>query len=123
MPAEAHAKKQQRDPRQRRARSARAGGHQSVSRYIFVDRRPPGHPDIAHQLRLGSRLPLIFGAMLAIFSAATLAHLLLASVSRRPRETGLLKALGLVNGQIAPTVAWQATTWLSPQSSLASRPE
>ncbi len=54
--------------------------------------------------------PLIFGAVLAVFGAATLAHLLLVSVSRRRRETGLLKALGFVNGQIASTVAWQATT-------------
>jgi ABC-type antimicrobial peptide transport system permease subunit len=31
-------------------------------------------------------------------------------VSRRRREIGLLKALGFVNGQIASTVACQATT-------------
>ena len=54
--------------------------------------------------------PLIFGAMLALFGAATLVHLLVVSVSRRRREIGLLKALGLVNGQVASVVAWQATT-------------
>jgi ABC-type antimicrobial peptide transport system permease subunit len=54
--------------------------------------------------------PLIFGAMLAIFGAATLAHLLVVSVSRRRREVGLLKVLGFVNGQVVSTVAWQATT-------------
>jgi putative ABC transport system permease protein len=54
--------------------------------------------------------PLIFGAMLAVFGAATLAHLLVVSVSRRRREIGLLKVLGFVNGQVASTVAWQATT-------------
>jgi FtsX-like permease family len=54
--------------------------------------------------------PLIFGAMLAVFGAATLVHLLVVSVSRRRREIGLLKALGFVNGQVAATVAWQATT-------------
>jgi hypothetical protein len=54
--------------------------------------------------------PLIFGAMLAVFGAATLLHLLVVSVSRRRREFGLLKALGFVNGQVAATVAWQATT-------------
>jgi ABC-type lipoprotein release transport system permease subunit len=48
--------------------------------------------------------------MLAVFGAATLAHLLVVSVSRRRREIGLLKVLGFVNGQIASTVAWQATT-------------
>jgi hypothetical protein len=54
--------------------------------------------------------PLIFGVMLAVFGAATLVHLLVVSVSRRRREIGLLKALGFVNGQVAATVAWQATT-------------
>ncbi len=54
--------------------------------------------------------PLIFGAMLALFGAATLVHLLVVSVSRRRREVGLLKALGFVRGQVAAAVAWQATT-------------
>ena len=54
--------------------------------------------------------PLIFGVMLAVFGAATLAHLLVVSVSRRRREIGLLKVLGFVNVQVASAVAWQATT-------------
>jgi hypothetical protein len=54
--------------------------------------------------------PLIFGAMLALFGAATLLHLLVVSLSRRRREVGLLKVVGFVNHQVASTVAWQATT-------------
>ncbi len=54
--------------------------------------------------------PLIFGAMLAVVGAATLAHLLVVSVSRRRQEIGLLKVLGFVNRQIASAVAWQAMT-------------
>ena len=54
--------------------------------------------------------PLIFGAMLAVVGAATLAHLLVVSVARRRREIGLLKVLGFLNRQVAATVAWQATT-------------
>jgi ABC-type antimicrobial peptide transport system permease subunit len=54
--------------------------------------------------------PLIFGVMLAVFGAATLAHLLVVSVSRRRREVGLLKVLGFVNRQVVSTVSWQATT-------------
>jgi hypothetical protein len=54
--------------------------------------------------------PLIFGAMLAVFGAATLTHLLVVSVSRRRREIGLLKVLGFVNRQVASAVVWQSTT-------------
>jgi ABC-type lipoprotein release transport system permease subunit len=54
--------------------------------------------------------PLIFGAMLAIFGAATLLHLLVVSVARRRREMGILKVIGFVNGQVVAAVAWQATT-------------
>ncbi len=54
--------------------------------------------------------PLIFGAMLAVVGAATLAHFLVVSVARRRREIGLLKVLGFVNRQVAAAVAWQATT-------------
>ena len=54
--------------------------------------------------------PLIFGAIVAVFGAATLFHLLVVSVSRRRRETGLLKVLGFVNSQVVWAVGWQATT-------------
>jgi hypothetical protein len=54
--------------------------------------------------------PIIFGAMLAVFGAATLTHLLVVSVARRRREIGLLKVLGFVNRQVAFAVVWQATT-------------
>ncbi len=54
--------------------------------------------------------PLIFGAILALFGGATLAHLLVVSVSRRRHEIALLKVLGFVNGQVGSVVAWQATT-------------
>jgi ABC-type antimicrobial peptide transport system permease subunit len=37
-------------------------------------------------------------------------HLLLVSVARRRRETGLLKSLGFVRRQVAAAVCWQATT-------------
>ncbi len=54
--------------------------------------------------------PLMFGAVLAIFGAATLLHLLMVSVNRRRREVGLLKIVGFVNLQVGTTVAWQAVT-------------
>jgi ABC-type antimicrobial peptide transport system permease subunit len=48
--------------------------------------------------------------MLSLFAATTMLHLLLVSVARRRRETGLLKVLGFVRHQVAATVGWQATT-------------
>ena len=37
-------------------------------------------------------------------------HLLLVSVARRRRESGLLKSLGFVRHQVAAAVCWQAST-------------
>ena len=45
--------------------------------------------------------PLILGLVLIVFGVATLVHALVVSVTRRRRETGLLKALGFVRRQIA----------------------
>ena len=53
--------------------------------------------------------PLLFGAALALFGAATLIHLLLVSVHRRRAEAGLLKVLGFVRYQVAAVFGWQAT--------------
>jgi ABC-type antimicrobial peptide transport system permease subunit len=54
--------------------------------------------------------PLIFGAVLILFGAATLTHFLVVSVVRRRREVGLLKALGFVRRQVVFSVSWQTTT-------------
>ncbi len=88
-------------------------GQAAISRYL--DRYSsiaslPATPTSLINFGEAVDFPLIFGAMLAVFGAATLAHFLLVSVSRRRREIGLLKALGFVHAQIASTVAWQATT-------------
>jgi ABC-type lipoprotein release transport system permease subunit len=54
--------------------------------------------------------PLILGVVVAILGIGTLLHLLLTSLSRRRRETGLLKSLGMLRRQIAYCVSWQTTT-------------
>ncbi len=54
--------------------------------------------------------PLILGLIVALFGIATLLHLLLMSLNRRRRETGLLKSLGMVRRQIISCVSWQTTT-------------
>ena len=54
--------------------------------------------------------PLILGFVVVLFGIATLLHLLLTSLQRRRRETGLLKSLGMLRRQIAYCVSWQTTT-------------
>lgn len=49
--------------------------------------------------------PLIFGAALILFGVATLVHFFTVSVTKRRRETGLLKALGFVRLQVALAVS------------------
>jgi putative ABC transport system permease protein len=54
--------------------------------------------------------PLLLGLTLALFGAATLAHLLFVTVTRRRRQVGLLKTLGFVRCQVLATTCWQAVT-------------
>jgi hypothetical protein len=58
----------------------------------------------------GINFPLVFGVVVAAFGVATLTHLLVVGVTRRRRETGLLKTLGFVRRQVALSVSWQTTT-------------
>jgi hypothetical protein len=70
----------------------------------------PGVPSALVNFGEAVNFPLIFGVMLGVFGASTLAHLLVVSVGRRRHEIGLLKALGFVNAQVGAAVCWQATT-------------
>jgi ABC-type lipoprotein release transport system permease subunit len=54
--------------------------------------------------------PLLFGVIVSIFGAGMLIHLLVVSVTRRRRETGLLKVLGFTNLQVVSSMSCQATT-------------
>lgn len=54
--------------------------------------------------------PALLGVTLALFGAATLAHLLFVTVARRRREIALLKVLGFVRRQVGTAVSSQATT-------------
>ncbi|HVB71723.1 MAG TPA: FtsX-like permease family protein [Acidimicrobiales bacterium] len=54
--------------------------------------------------------PLLLGLTLALFGAATLAHLLFVSVARRRRQVALLKVLGFVRRQVLAATCWQAFT-------------
>jgi hypothetical protein len=57
-----------------------------------------------------ANFPLLSGIVVAACGIAALAHLVVVSVARRRRESGLLKALGLVRRQLAAIVFWQAAT-------------
>jgi ABC-type lipoprotein release transport system permease subunit len=71
--------------------------------------QPRGEPsDIVNFGRVEA-MPLVLGGILAAIAAATLAHVLLSAVRRRRRDLAILKTLGFVRGQVAATVAWQAT--------------
>jgi hypothetical protein len=88
-------------------------GQAVVTHYLDDDRSITALPITPSSLiNFGEAVnfPLLFGGILTVFGAATLAHLMVVSVSRRRREIGLLKVLGFVNGQVVASVGWQATT-------------
>ncbi len=88
-------------------------GHAALARHIRqyrADVALPVKPTELVSFGESVNFPLLFGAMLSLFGAATLVHLLLVSVTRRRKETGLLKVIGFVRHQIAAAVCWQATT-------------
>jgi hypothetical protein len=70
----------------------------------------PATPTVLINFGESVNFPLLFGVGLSLFGAATMVHLLLVSVARRRRETGLLKSLGFVRRQVAAAVCWQAST-------------
>lgn len=57
--------------------------------------------------------PALLGLMVIVFALATLAHVLVAGVSRRRGEVGTLKALGFVRRQAAAAVSWQSLAVLA----------
>jgi hypothetical protein len=57
-----------------------------------------------------ANFPLLVAIVVAVSGIATLTHVLAVSVTRRRRESGVLKALGFVRPQLAAVVFWQAAT-------------
>jgi len=91
-----------------------ASGQAAVAHFVRLyqgaDAKRPTVPTSLVNFGEAVNFPLILGFMLALFGAATLLHLLVVSISRRRREIGLLKSLGLVNNQVGAAVCWQAST-------------
>ena len=69
-----------------------------------------GVPDNLVNFGQAVDFPLLLGVTLALFGAATLAHLLFVSVARRRRQVALLKVLGFVRRQVLVATCWQALT-------------
>jgi hypothetical protein len=89
------------------------GGRAALARHVRHYRSLtylPAKPAVLINFGESVNFPLLFGVALSLFGAATMVHLLLVSVARRRRETGLLKSLGFVRHQVAAAVCWQATT-------------
>jgi hypothetical protein len=114
-------------PAQRACRSAAERGLQSVV-LVHAVNGSAGSAALARHIRLhqenayrpkapaalvsfgeSANFPLLLGAVLVLWGAATLLHLLVVSVSRRRSESGLLKALGFLRRQVSMVVFWQAT--------------
>jgi hypothetical protein len=57
--------------------------------------------------------PYVFGGILAVLAAATLAHVLVTGIRRRRRELAILKTLGFDRGQVRSAVAWHATSFVA----------
>ena len=55
---------------------------------------------------------MIFGAIVGLLGAATLAQTLITSIRRRRRDLSVLKTLGFSAAQVRGAVAWQATTFV-----------
>ncbi len=90
-----------------------SAGQASLARHIrqYPDLTTrPATPTVLVNFGESVNFPLLFGVALSLFGAATMVHLLLVSVARRRRETGLLKSLGFVRRQVGAAVCWQATT-------------
>jgi hypothetical protein len=93
--------------------AAGPAGSAALARYVRHYRSltyRPAKPTVLVNFGESVNFPLLFGVALSVFGAATMVHLLLVSVTRRRRETGLLKSLGFVRRQVAASVCWQATT-------------
>ena len=82
----------------------------AISRQFSSQLNPPTSPTDLVNFGESVNFPLFFGLIVVLFGVSTLLHLLLSSLSRRRREVGLLKALGMFRRQVGFSVAWQTTT-------------
>jgi hypothetical protein len=68
-------------------------------------------PTEVRDLQRIAQLPALLATLVALVALATVTHALVTSVRRRRRDLAVFKALGFLRGQVAATIAWQATTF------------
>ncbi|MGD0810905.1 MAG: FtsX-like permease family protein [Acidimicrobiales bacterium] len=85
--------------------AAKLGGGSGGGPPLLGPQRPA---EIIAYRNLGAT-PNLLGGALAAGAAVALGFTLVASVRRRRRDLAVLKTLGFTNGQLAATIAWQAT--------------
>lgn len=71
---------------------------------------PRPHAEVRNLQRVAN-LPGLLAALVGLLALGTVTHTLVTSVRRRRRDLAVLKTLGFVRGQVAATIAWQATTF------------
>jgi hypothetical protein len=71
---------------------------------------PRPHADVRNLQRVGG-LPALLAGLVAVLALVMMTHTLVTLVRRRRRDLAVLKTLGFVRGQVAATIAWQATTF------------
>jgi predicted lysophospholipase L1 biosynthesis ABC-type transport system permease subunit len=73
---------------------------------VYLPAKPS---DLADLERVGG-VPSVVAGLLGLMAVATLAHTLMASVSRRRRDLAILKVVGFERRQVSAAVAWQSST-------------
>ena len=84
-----------------------AGLRRDFAGFIF---EPRPHAEVRNLQRVGG-LPSLLAGLVALLALAMMTHTLVTSVRRRRRDLAVLKTLGFTRGQVAATIAWQATTF------------
>jgi predicted lysophospholipase L1 biosynthesis ABC-type transport system permease subunit len=81
-------------------------------RHDFAGRlsMPRPHADVRNFQRVDGLLGLL-AALVVLLALGTMMHALVTSVRRRRRDLAVLKTLGFMRGQVAATIAWEATTF------------
>jgi hypothetical protein len=70
---------------------------------------PAVRPPDVENLRRVNRLPVLLAGLFALIGILTVGNALISSVRRRRHDLAVLRSVGFVRGQVAATVAWQAT--------------